>query len=98
MKKAVLVLITLVLAAAPAAMAQRAPQQEMFPEISTAEVKEMVDGGENFFLVDARTAEEYAQGHIPGAVNIPPGKFRFIAGLLPKNKSIPVVFYCRGYG
>lgn len=98
MKKALLVLITLVLVAASAALAQRAPQQAIFPEIGTAEVKKMMDEGENFFLVDARTPQEYAQGHIPGAVNIPPEKHRFISGLLPKNKNVPVVFYCRGYG
>lgn len=100
MRKAILVLISiaLVLVAAAAALAQKAPQQEMFPEIGTAEVKKMMDGGENFFLVDARTAQEYAQGHIPGAVNVPPEKFGIIAGYLPNNKGILVVFYCRGYG
>jgi rhodanese-related sulfurtransferase len=97
MKKAILVSFALVLAAATAALAQETPQQEMFPEISTAELKKLVDGGINFFLVDSRTAEEYAEGHIPGAVNIPPERDTFFPGL-PKNKYIRMVFYCRGYG
>jgi len=43
-------------------------------------------------LIDVRTAEEYAAGHIPGAVNIP-------IGLLPQrvasiDKTKPVAVYC----
>jgi predicted sulfurtransferase len=74
------------------------PPKTMFPEVSTAEVKKMMDEYINFVLVDTRNAEEYAEGHIKGAINVPPEKLQFIRGLLPRNKSIPIIFYCRGYG
>jgi len=93
------VLLLLVLAASAAwAQPPRQPQQSMFPEIWTAELKVKLDTKQNLFLVDSRTEGEYLQGHIPGAVNVPPERVNPIAGYLPKDKSVPVVFYCRGYG
>lgn len=61
--------------------------------------------GEDFALVDVRTATEFAEGHIPGAVNIPyvpagqggPAAMT-IAGLLAEagiEPDDPVVLYCR---
>lgn len=58
---------------------------------------ELRSGKSKVLVVDARTAEEYRRGHISGAINIPPQKFNAIAGYLPANKRIPLVFYCRGY-
>jgi rhodanese-related sulfurtransferase len=50
-------------------------------------------------LVDVRTAEEYAAGHIPGAVPIPVDELRSRRGELPRDRTI--VVYCqvgqRGY-
>jgi phage shock protein E len=44
-------------------------------------------------LVDVRTPEEYAAGHIPGALNIP---YDTIAGNNPaKEKDALVILYCR---
>ena len=44
-------------------------------------------------LVDVRTALEYAEWHIPGAINIPLGELRQRSGEIPKDK--PVFVYCR---
>lgn len=45
-------------------------------------------------VLDVRPPEEYALGHLPGAINIPAGELqRRLAGL-PKNRE--VVAYCRG--
>lgn len=46
-------------------------------------------------FVDVRTAEEFATGHIDGALNIPLGQ---ISERIPEIKGLgetPVVFYCR---
>ena len=55
--------------------------------------------GERPFLLDVRTAEEFAAGHIPGAVNIPVDDLRSRLGDLPKDGKIAA--YCkvgqRGY-
>lgn len=45
-------------------------------------------------VLDVRPAEEYAAGHIPGAINVPVGKLESFLSRLPKRKE--VVAYCRG--
>lgn len=44
-------------------------------------------------IVDVRTPEEFAQGHVPGAVNLPLQEIAAWADKLPKDK--PVYLYCR---
>jgi len=56
----------------------------------------MIDSKMKLTLVDARTEMEYAQGHIPKALNIPPDKLNIIGTLLPKNRQTLVIIYCRG--
>ena len=43
-------------------------------------------------LLDVRSKEEYAQGHIPGSVNIPVGEIDTIT--ISKEK--PLYVYCQG--
>jgi rhodanese-related sulfurtransferase len=58
-------------------------------------VQQMEKKDANLLLLDVRTPEEFAAGHIPGAVNIPhdqlPNRLAELAGA--KNKE--VVVYCR---
>ncbi|MBI3411647.1 MAG: FAD-dependent oxidoreductase [Planctomycetes bacterium] len=55
--------------------------------------------GTRAFLVDVRTSQEFAGGHIPGALNIPVDDLRSRLGELPRDRQIAV--YCqvgqRGY-
>ena len=44
--------------------------------------------------LDVRPAEEYAAGHVPGALNVPLDKLESYLSRLPKRKE--VVAYCRG--
>ncbi len=49
-------------------------------------------------LVDARPESRYAQGHLPGAVNITvPMLKKKKAEVLPQDKDKLLVFYCGGY-
>jgi rhodanese-related sulfurtransferase len=57
-----------------------------------------MDGKRKAMVVDVRLSEEYQEGHIPGAVNIPAERMRVEAARLPKEKSTPIIFYCRGAG
>ena len=45
-------------------------------------------------LLDVRPAEEYAAGHLPGAINVPLAKLKSYLSKLPRRKE--VVAYCRG--
>jgi rhodanese-related sulfurtransferase len=76
---------------ASAAMAQ-------FPIISARDVKARMTGKQKAFLIDARQADEYRAGHIPGAINIFARDMRAEASRLPKDKAAPIIFYCRGTG
>ena len=46
-------------------------------------------------LVDARTPEEYSEGHIPGAVNIDVKSPDFDTQIATLNPDRPVAVYCR---
>lgn len=46
-------------------------------------------------LIDVRTAEEFAQGHIDGALNIPYQEIDKLMSAIGTDKSRPVVVYCR---
>jgi rhodanese-related sulfurtransferase len=54
---------------------------------------------EQAFLLDVRTPQEFASGHIPGAVNIPVDDLRTRLGEIPRDRRIAA--YCqvgqRGY-
>ena len=67
------------------------------PNLTADEVIIRLAQSENLLVVDARTEEEYREGHIPKAVNIPPEQFTTIGKHLPPDKSLPIIFYCRGY-
>jgi rhodanese-related sulfurtransferase/DNA-binding transcriptional ArsR family regulator len=45
-------------------------------------------------VLDVRPAEEYAAGHVPGAINVPIDRLESYLSKLPKRKE--VVAYCRG--
>jgi phage shock protein E len=69
-----------------------------YPVISAQDVKTRMSGKKKALLVDTRTPEEYREGHISGAVNIPADQIKAEAKLLPKDKTAPIIFYCRGAG
>jgi rhodanese-related sulfurtransferase len=47
----------------------------------------------SLFVLDVRTPEEFATGHVPGAVNIPYDQVASHLTEIPKDKE--VVLYCR---
>ena len=68
------------------------------PVISAKDVKSWMTGKRKVVLLDARPADEYRAGHIPGAINIYAESMKVNAARLPKDKSTPIIFYCRGAG
>jgi rhodanese-related sulfurtransferase/DNA-binding transcriptional ArsR family regulator len=61
--------------------------------VSRAELIRRAEAGD-VYVIDVRPAEEYAAGHIPGAVSIPLGELPARLGELPAATDI--VAYCRG--
>jgi rhodanese-related sulfurtransferase len=52
-----------------------------------------MEGGAAHTLVDVRTAEEFRDGYIPGAINIDLQQLQNKLNKIPKDK--PVIVYCR---
>jgi phage shock protein E len=61
-------------------------------KLSRGKAHELVDGGA--VLVDVRTPEEFAAGHIAGATNVPLQKLPEEAKHLAEEHK-PIVVYCR---
>ncbi len=73
-------------------------QKKPYKIIKTEKLKTVWDAKPNdLLIVDARNPEEYADVHIPGALNIPQNKFDEYTHLLPAEKSTRIVFYCNGF-
>ena len=43
----------------------------MVKQVSSEELKEKIDAGEDVQIVDIRNPQNFAQGHIPGSENVP---------------------------
>jgi len=57
-------------------------------------VRDEVNHGKDWFVVDVRTPEEYAKGHIEGAINIPLQDLLKHRDQLPNSKTAPILLYC----
>ena len=77
------------------AVPEEAQQAAAGSTITAKQLKEMLDGGEDIFLVDVREPNEYEIVSIPGARLIPKGEFMSGAALesLPQDKRI--VLHCK---
>jgi rhodanese-related sulfurtransferase len=69
-----------------------------YRSMSAEEVKKAVESKSKITVIDARTEKEFREGHIPGAINIPPEKLGLMGTLLPRDKNSLIIFYCRGAG
>jgi len=65
-------------------------------ETNVAAVKKRMDAGEKFILVDVREDNEWANGHLPGAVHMGKGIIeRDIEQQVP-DTSAKLILYCGG--
>ena len=64
--------------------------------VSYEELQAKIAKKDNFVLLDVRTPEEFAEGHIAGAVLLPYDEEveQKAAGMLPEKEK-PIIVYCR---
>lgn len=67
--------------------------QQAVPLIEPVALKAMMSSGTHFVLVDVRQPDEFAAGHIEGAMLIPLDTLEANLAKLPKN--VKLVVYCR---
>ena len=66
--------------------------------VSTEEVKAAIDKKEKAIFLDVRDPQEYAAGHLPGAINVSRGTLEFnIFGKIP-DQTAKVYVYCKTAG
>jgi rhodanese-related sulfurtransferase len=63
--------------------------------ITAEEAKEIMDTEEGYIILDVRTQEEYAEGHIPGAIQISHDEIKERAGGMLPDKNQLILVYCR---
>ena len=71
MKKMIPVLLLLSLALTGCAASTPVSETNTYRRITMQEAMEMMAAEENHIILDVRTQQEYAAGHIPGAIVIP---------------------------
>jgi rhodanese-related sulfurtransferase len=69
-------------------------QSPVTPEITTEEMQQLLQAGGTPVL-DVRSAQEYANAHIPGSINLYEKEVEQIARAYP-DKSAAIVLYCNG--
>lgn len=66
-------------------------------EIDSWDLKVALERGERITVIDARSADAYAAGHIPGAINIP-HRTMSAETTATVDRASTVVTYCDGIG
>ena len=66
-----------------------------YAQISGAEAKALMDSESGYIIIDARTQEEYDQGHIPEAILIPEYEIADRAAKELPDKNQLILVYCR---
>ena len=67
---------------------------EGFNGIKGDVLKAKLDAGEQIFLLDVRQPNEFAAGHIEGAVNVPVREMPKMLAKLPQDKNAQIVVIC----
>ena len=66
-----------------------------YEQISAEEAKSLMDSEKAYIIIDARTEEEFAEGHIEGAILIPEYEIAERAEKELPDKDALILVYCR---
>ena len=70
-------------------------QEAALMNITAEEAKKLMDSESGYVILDVRTEQEYAQGHIPGAILIPDYEISEKAESVLTDKDQLILVYCR---
>ena len=62
-------------------------------QLNAADLRQKLERGERYQLIDVRSPQEYAEGHVPGAMNLPMEQAE--ARLSDMHDHAPVVLICQ---
>ena len=69
--------------------------KQTYVNITAEEAKSIMESDAEYVIVDARTPEEFSEGHIPGAVLIPYDEISEKAESILTDKDKTILIYCR---
>ena len=93
--KKLLFLILAVMLLTACAHTKENDQEAAYMNITAEEAKAIMDNEEGYVILDARTQEEYDQGHIPGAIQISHDEITEKAEEVLTDKNQLILVYCR---
>ena len=67
----------------------------MYEQITAEEAKKIMDSGEEHIILDTREQDEFDEGHIPGAIQIPYTEIENEAEEMLPDKDKLILVYCR---
>ena len=94
MKKLIFLLLAVVMLTA-CGQDKENDQGAVYVNITAEEAKRIMDSEEGYIILDARTQEEYDQGHIPGAIVISHKEIAEKAKEVLTDKDQLILVYCR---
>ena len=69
--------------------------ESTYEQITPAEAKAIMDSEKDYIILDVRTEEEFASGHIEGAILIPDYEITAKAESILTDKDQLILVYCR---
>ena len=94
MKKLLFLLLAVMLLTA-CGQAKENGWEAAYMNITAEEAKQIMDSEDGYIILDARTQEEYGQGHIPGAIVISHEEIAEKAEDVLTDKDQLILVYCR---
>jgi rhodanese-related sulfurtransferase len=62
--------------------------------ISRDELKQKLDRGDDFVLIETLGEDNFHHSHLPNAINIPPDRIFELAPSMIRDKTAEIVVYC----
>src|SRR5437588_7479060 len=75
-------------------LSKKRKEQLMVKTISRDELKQKIDRGDRFRLVETLPEAAFHHAHLPGAINLPPDRVKELAPTLLPDKNADIVVNC----
>ena len=93
--KKLLVLLLAVMLLTACAHTKENDREAAYMNITAEEARQIMDSEDGYIILDARTQEEYDQGHIPGSIVISHEEIAEKAEEVLTDKDQLILVYCR---
>ena len=93
--KRIIIAVSVALMLIPLLTGCNGNNKSAYEQITPAEAKALIDSEEGYIILDVRTEEEFAEGHIEGAILIPDHEIGEKAENVLTNKDQLILVYCR---